>query len=272
MFHSCMIKQLPDHKIITAAATAVSINPVNRPAGIDTPERIALLTTKYWGAGGVHLTVGFMEPISDALADKLISFMNMWGNTSNVSFTRSKMGAQVRISRGQGGYWSYLGTDILHIPTNQQTMNLEGFDESMPESEFYRVVCHETGHTLGFPHEHMRKAIVSRLDPKKTITYFMATQGWSAQEVQQQVLTPLDERSLMSTPADVDSIMAYFLPGSITIDGIDIPGGIQIDISDAAFAASVYPKPIPPPPPSVIPVSGSKIILTVDGVNVYTKG
>jgi hypothetical protein len=29
-----------------------------------------------------------------------------------------------------------------------------------PDAEFYRVVRHETGHTLGFPHEHMRKEII----------------------------------------------------------------------------------------------------------------
>ena len=56
------------------------------------------------------------------------------------------------------GYWSYLGTDVLHIPVDQQTMNLQGFTERTPESEYRRVVRHETGHTMGFPHEHMRRS------------------------------------------------------------------------------------------------------------------
>lgn len=275
-FMPCSIKNLPADKLIAASRTAHSINPINRPSsigariGMDTPEHIALLTTKYWGAGGVHLTVGFTEPISDALATKIIKFMNMWSITANVSFTRSKMGAQVRISRGSGGYWSYLGTDILHIPTNQQTMNLEGFSESTPESEFYRVVCHETGHTLAMPHEHMRQALVEKLDPQKTIAYFMATQGWSEEEVMQQVLTSLDEASLMSTPADQDSIMCYQLPGEITLDGQPIRGGTKIDGSDSTFAATVYPK---PSAPVVAPPDGStaSVQLTVNGKIVYSK-
>ena len=63
----------------------------------------------------------------------------------------------MRISRGGGGYWSYLGTDVLLIPKNRQTINVQGFTMNTPESEYRRVVRHETGHSLGFPHEHMRE-------------------------------------------------------------------------------------------------------------------
>ncbi len=36
-----------------------------------------------------------------------------------------------------------------------------------PESEYHRVVRHETGHTLGFPHEHMRKELVEKIDRRR---------------------------------------------------------------------------------------------------------
>jgi hypothetical protein len=105
-------------------------------------------------------------------------------------------------------------------------------------------VRHETGHTLGFPHEHMRKELVDRIDPKKAIAFFGKTQGWSPAEVRQQVLTPLDETTLVETPhADENSIMCYQIPGSITKDGTPIAGGVDIDTVDYAFAASLYPKP-----------------------------
>ena len=65
-----------------------------------------------------------------------------------------------------------------------------------PESEFHRVVRHETGHTLGFPHEHMRRELVDKIDRRKAIAFFEETQGWSEQEVIQQVLTPIEESSL----------------------------------------------------------------------------
>src|SRR6185436_14664078 len=148
---------------------------------------------------------------------------------------------QVRIARERDGYWSYLGTDVLHIPRNQATMNLEAFTMSTPESEYRRVVRHETGHTLGMPHEHMRRELVDRIDAAKAIAFFGRTQGWSEQMVRQQVLTPIEERS----------IMCYQIPGNITKTGQPILGGIDIDPSDASFAGLIYPKPkttAPPPP------------------------
>ena len=122
-------------------------------------------------------------------------------------------------------------------------MNLQGFTMNTSESEYKRVVRHETGHTLGFPHEHMRKALVERIDPAKAYEYFRRKQGWEPRMVDQQVLTPLDERSIMGTPADQTSIMCYQLPGSITRDGKPILGSMDINQTDYAFAGRIYPKP-----------------------------
>jgi hypothetical protein len=60
--------------------------------------------------------------------------------------------------------------------------------------------------------------------------------------VDQQVLTPLSEDSIMGTPPDQDSIMCYQLPGSITRDGQPIRGGSDINATDHAFAGDIYPK------------------------------
>ena len=123
-------------------------------------------------------------------------------------------------------------------------MNLQGFTMNTADSEFYRVVRHETGHTLGFPHEHMRQEIVDRIDRAKAIQYFMATQGWSEQQVIAQVLTPLANSALMATAhADINSIMCYWLPASIMNDNIAVNGGADIDAQDAQFSTTVYPKP-----------------------------
>ena len=120
-------------------------------------------------------------------------------------------------------------------------MNLQGFTMNTTESEFRRVVRHETGHTLAFPHEHMRSELVDRIDPQKAYDYFLKTQGWSKDVVDQQVLTPLVDESIMSTPADETSIMCYQLPGSITQDGLPIVGGNDINATDYAFARKMYP-------------------------------
>lgn len=268
-FIPCSIKQLNPSQQVRAAAAAIEHNPANRspverllrvePDLVLSPDHLALLTTKYWGAGGVKLGVAFLDTNDSTLQNRILSHMNAWSQYANVHFTlASAASADVRIARVAGdGYWSYLGTDIRMIPRSEPTMNLDSFSLQTPESEYARVVRHETGHTLGFPHEHLRRQIVSLLDVNKTIAYFEETQGWSAEEVRQQVLTALEDRLLQETPsADVTSIMCYTLPPSITIDGKPIVGGLDIDPTDGAFAAKVYPLAVQPPGPP--PSAGSK--------------
>jgi len=251
----CVPKSLPRAQWVAAARMASEINPVNHPpierlarvmpGFVPTAEHIAVLTTKYWHTNGVRLTVGFLDGPPAALRARIVSHMNAWAESANVAFEQTATDPQVRIARAEAdGYWSYLGTDILSIDPERPTMNLEAFTMDTPESEFHRVVRHETGHTLGFPHEHMRRELVDLIDPEKAIAYFQATQGWSAEEVRQQVLTPIEESSLLGTVhADPHSIMCYQIPGSITKDGKPIIGGVDIDPSDYAFAAKIYPNP-----------------------------
>jgi hypothetical protein len=162
-FIPCAVKALPKKLLIPAAQAAISINPANAPflqgptAVVGTegvtlePMHIALLTTKYFGKEQRTLSVSFMESIDSPLRDKILSHMNAWYNSKpgcGIQFKWTSGTGDVRISRGSGGYWSYLGTDIFQIPKNRQTMNLQGFTLQTADSEFYRVVRHETGHCL----------------------------------------------------------------------------------------------------------------------------
>ena len=250
---ACSIKMLPEDQWIAAAETAVRVNRSNKPSDqqftratgeVLPPEHLAVLTAKRWPSTGVSLTVGFIENVDPALRTRILSHMNSWGAYCNVSFTETTVNPQVRISLQGSGYWSYLGTDILHIPANQPTMNLQGFSMGTPESEYHRVVRHETGHTLGFPHEHLRAEIVNRIDPAKAKAYFLANDGWDAATTTAQVLTPIDSSALLATAhADPTSIMCYWLPASIMKDNVAVAGGTDIDAQDQTFAATVYPKP-----------------------------
>jgi hypothetical protein len=250
----CIVKTLPRTVLVKAARTAREINPMNAPimgptAAVrgkfhlpDDALRIAVVTSKYWGPKARKFTVSFMESTSADLQERILSHMNAWNRCGNISFELTRGTGDVRISRGPGGYWSYLGTDIQHIPKNRQTMNLQGFSMSTPETEYKRVVRHETGHTLGFPHEHMRNALVARIDPAKAYRWFLANQGWNKATVDAQVLTPLKEASIMGTPADQTSIMCYQLPSMITRDGKPITGGIDINRTDCGFCGTIYPR------------------------------
>ena len=255
----CTPKFLSPGTRISAARKAVEINPANHPRSslvaralgfeaAPTQARIALVIGSRWPSTGVHLTVAFLDNPPSDLRKRILLHMNAWAKTANVKFSETKGDAQVRIARADApeavaGYWSYVGTDILSIPVGKPTMNLQAFTMQTPESEFHRVVRHETGHTLGFPHEHMRRALVNKIDPAKAIAYFGKTQGWTPEEVRQQVLTPLEDSSLLGTAqADAHSIMCYQIPGFLTKNGQPIAGGTDIDPQDYAFAGSVYPK------------------------------
>lgn len=255
---SCTPVVLPKDLQVQAAHYAVSLNPVNAPQGLVDPAFLAFYASKYWGAKGADLSVGFTEPIAADLRDRILSHANSWGAFANVKFrwTQQMAAADIRVTREQQGYWSYLGTDCRSIPRSQPTLCLQGFTMRTSEGEYKRVVRHEFGHALGCPHEQQRRAVLARLDVKKTIEYFGRTQGWDENQVRQQILTPLEENSILgSSFTDETSIMCYQFPASITLDGKPILGGMDFSKVDREHAAKIYPLPggpvTPPPEPDV---------------------
>jgi|JI10StandDraft_1071094.scaffolds.fasta_scaffold161176_1 hypothetical protein len=255
---TCTPKSLPKAKLHAAAAHAFSQNPSNRfpiekllrlvPGFTPTPDAIAVVRGKYWGKRAVRLSVSFLDTAPLALRRRIVEHMNAWQRRADVQFTLADRDGDVRIARlddaAQGGYWSYVGTDILAIDADQPTLNLEGFTMATPEAEFRRVVRHEAGHTLGFVHEHMRSELVARIDREKAFKYFKLTQGWSREEVEAQVLTPIENGSLLGNPdPDPDSVMCYQLPPEILEAGTSpILGGADITDSDHLWAGKLYPK------------------------------
>jgi len=253
----CVPKDVPDKWSATCAARAAQLNPRN--VELDTgpdPHRIAVLKSKYHGRDQRVLTVSFLETTNRATRTKILAYANEWNCGISFEFTTGV--GDIRISRGRGGYWSYLGTDVLSIPRGRQTMNLAGFTERTSDAEYARVVCHEFGHTLGFPHEHMRGQVQQRLDRQATYEHFRRYSGWSRATVDSQIFAPMSE-GIAGTDTDEASIMAYHFPGSITKNGEPILGGDDINDNDRQFARLMYPvdeviEPEEPEPEPVEPL------------------
>ena len=255
---TCSPKFLPPDRSESAANKAVDIALAMLPpnyqfyqttGGEDKPPQELAVVKKFrWPFKAVRLTVGFLDNPPTDLQERILSHMNAWAKSADVQFTLSNTDSLVRIARWNtppewAGYWSLVGTDILGIAADMPTMNLQGFTMNTPESEFLRVVRHETGHTLGFPHEHMRQALVDKIDPLKANAYYWENCEWLPDTVRDQVLKPIENGSIRGTAyADPNSIMCYQIPGKITKDGIPIPGGSDISDLDYEFAASIYPK------------------------------
>lgn len=254
----CRPRSLPVPKLATATRRALEVNPANaveHRTVVRTPigrrggmRRLVVVRGRRWPTSGARLTVSFMDSPQRDLRARILKHMNAWGKTANVLFSETRGTGQVRIARldsppDMAGYWSWIGTEILEIPDDEPTLNLEGFTMRVSDAEFRRVVRHEAGHTLGFEHEHMRNDLVKKIDRKKAIAFYDVDQGWTPQEVEEQVLTPLKAASIMGTvESDPHSIMCYQIPGEITKDGKAIVGGKDINPKDFAFAKSIYPK------------------------------
>lgn len=267
-FIPCTVKQLPEHLQSDAEHTIARLAVV--------PSNLTVLLAKSWGSGGAKLTVSFMDGPSTALKAKILAYANKWSKYCNFSFVETAGNGQVRVARTPGqGYYSFMGKDILSIPANQPTLNLDSFTMQTPDSEFDRVVTHEFGHSMGFPHEHARAEVIALLDVAKVIAYFEATQGWSQSDIYQQILTPLNPNTFRGTAApDTSSVMCYSFPGSLTLNGQPILGGNGIDATDGAFAATVYPLAVQPPvPPPQPPIGTVKLTLSGDvKAGTYTLG
>lgn len=253
---ACREVYLREDQMLSAARRAIEIFPPNASFNEIDPKKIAVQTGKFWGARVRDMTFGFMDRVSQGFIDQFNAVANNWGGFSAARwrYTADPTQALHRIAFENTGYWSYVGTDVLGIPASEPTMNLQGFTTRTPASEWLRVVQHECGHGLGCPHEQARRAVLDLLDSEKTIAYFMRTQGWGRQDVIAQILTPIEERSLMTggSAADVHSIMCYQFPASVTRSGQPIPGGLDFSAMDREYFAKIYPPdqaPLPPPPP-----------------------
>ncbi|PPQ99814.1 hypothetical protein CVT24_009641 [Panaeolus cyanescens] len=245
----CLERELSDEHLIPAAQRAIEINPDNAPPGHSPnarmTNRLALITSKKWGPAP-RFKVVFVERTPADLRSRIVGHMNAWSRYCNVEFREDMKNptSTVRVSLLGKDYSSYLGTDINHHQGPQDaTMWLGGFNMDHPESEFRRVVRHETGHTLGFHHEHLRRDIVKWIDEKKAIKHYSAGKnGWKEKKIRDNVLTPLNENDLTATKeVDGDSIMCYFIGGLLLPNAPHFAGGRDISRKDAKLAREIYP-------------------------------
>lgn len=119
--------------------------------------------------------------------------------------------AEIRIGflRGDGA-WSYVGREILTIPSTDRTMNF-GWDIS---SDF-DTALHEIGHTLGLHHEHQNpNAGIEWNEENVYRDLAQPPNSWSRATTHHNILKKLNPAEVDGSNWDPNSIMEYNLaPG-----------------------------------------------------------
>jgi hypothetical protein len=161
----------------------------------------------------------------------------------NIVFHFGNSNPDILISFDPGGSWSYIGTDCIAYATRQQpSMNFGWFDDHTDDTEFNRTVVHEFGHALSLVHEHSHPQAHISWNIQVVYAYY-AKQGWSHDDVDQQVFMKYDLSQVNGSQYDPHSIMHYPIDASLVTNPADSVGW-NTDLSelDKTVISSLYPK------------------------------
>lgn len=261
-----------ERNLLRMARMAEQENPSNRPRLVGvveierTPLQIALVTSKKWEVGRT-LGIAFLEgsPGNQKFvrdnAEEWLKYANIkfqWG----VSATQ----AEIRITFRQGlGSWSYIGTDCLGIPKNQQTMNFGWLDPG--------TVMHEFGHALGAIHEHQHPEAGIPWVVDAVYRYYSGPpNNWDRATIDSNIFQKYSRELTQFSAYDTKSIMHYPIDPQLTSGGFAVGWNKELSANDKSFMAQEYPGAGTPPPvpPGVqgkieLPEKGSYRVLIQDG-------
>lgn len=165
------------------------------------------------------------------LHNKVIKYANEWTTYSGITFSFVDQGfAEIRVGfYPNKGSWSIIGNDSEKYSVNMDTgklyesstgisMNFGWFDEHTEEKEFSRTILHEFGHALGLIHEHQAPDAGIRWN-RNIYYYYKVTQGWSKEEVDNNIVFKYDKSILRGGKYDKTSIMHYSIPKELLEKG-----------------------------------------------------
>jgi hypothetical protein len=226
---------------IAARERPDNIRVVPLPRGM--AARAAVERLRLW-ENGKRLRVRFLDGDS-AVQQKIANIAPEWAQFTNLELDFVRDGtAEIRISfRDVGFSWSTVGTDALSRPRTQPSMNYGWLKPNTAEREYRRVVLHEFGHALGMIHEHQNPEAVGRIpwDKPKVYAYY-ARQGWSQQDVDDNIFDVYDRDDTNFTSFDSSSIMQYAVPDDLTVGSFAIGWNTELSNMDQDFMRRQYPK------------------------------
>jgi hypothetical protein len=104
-------------------------------------------------------------------------------------------------------------------------------------------VIHEFGHVLGFLHEHKSPASPLQWNVDKANQYFYDKNGWTAAQVNTQVISKYAQNNTNYSAYDPLSIMHYMIPQELLLTGVATPLNTNLSATDKLYARIWYPFP-----------------------------
>jgi len=241
------------------------------PVGFPTdPARAIIAISSKWVPGTV-LTYCFLDEPSTLAggdAEKKIARegFDAW-NSVDMGITLEEVAdpskAKIHVGfKWDGGYWSYIGRDILKshyicrscgegsfpsdattprcpncasndVEVDPRTMNLDK-NQLTSDSRGSDVPTHEMGHSLGLPHEHQSPYGGIEWDEQAVYNEFSEyPNNWSKETIDSNILKKLSTNEVEGSQWDPDSIMEYAFPPGMILEpekyrtGLTPAGGIS---------------------------------------------
>lgn len=245
----CFDRMLADDLQSKAYEVAIEENPGNvAPVGVamdgDAPTRdyMALVAGKKWRPGRT-LRIAFLDGVH-SVQERVRRYAMQWTRHANIRFQFvNARNADVRVSFGARGSWSYIGTDALLIDRDQPTMNFGWLTPQTPDHEYSRVVLHEFGHMLGSYHEHQHPDTDIPWDREAVYQYYGGPPNyWSRADVDRNLFRKYERTISQFSQFDPDSIMLYPIPNSLTMGDYEVGWNTVLSPTDTRFIAVAYPR------------------------------
>ncbi|WP_264536461.1 matrixin family metalloprotease [Flavobacterium sp. N1736] len=210
---------------------------------ISKPE--AVITDLYRWKTGQVIKIKFLD--GDIPEQELVKkYVNEWAMYVNLKFEYVPITeyAHIRIAfyLGDNGAWSVLGMSNVSSIYDQSkpTMRL-GSLKVAKEEWAAQTILHEFGHALGLQHETKNPAATIKWDLPQVYKFY-SDMGWTKEEVDEQIINKVSSTNY--SEYDPLSIMHYYIPPSLTTDGIGVREQYELSIIDKKSINQWYPFPI----------------------------
>lgn len=191
----------------------------------------------------VRVSVAFLDGSEKQQSKAWSRFQDIDALAPGLEFVRvAGVSADIRVSFACSGHWSYIGTWARSVAKGKATMNLE-LSSSDPESEWNRVGWHEVLHAIAFGHEHQSPIASIPWNEAKVIDYYRRTQGWTEQQIREQVLNRAWVDELLTSGFDPKSIMMYPVPADLTDGKLEVGWNTILTERDKQLLREAYPAP-----------------------------